>query len=374
MALVRSVLAVALAAVAVGGVGCSQEQGKSSAGPAKPAHAATPVVAEAMDSGMKAEALPELAAAPEIPKAPEHLPAVEESKDNPTTKEKAELGYLLFFDKRLSKDDSMACAGCHFPEKSFTDGRALSPKVGGAMNTRNAPTLLNVAYGQTFYWDGRMPTLEKVCGAAWKGQLGAEDKAAIAAKLNKVPKYRAHFQRAFKADATADNVEQAMAAFLRGLKSGDAPWDKFEDGDKAAVSKDAQKGFEAFKNNGCTLCHVPPLYTDQMFHNVGVGADKPEAERDHGQKVATKDDKDEGKFKTPSLRDIADSGPYFHDGSVATLAEAVDFMANGGKKNPNLDQNLKPHKLKPADKKAILAFIESLKGQHTYTAAPAELP
>ena len=268
----------------------------------------------------------------------------------------------------------MACSGCHLPDKSFTDGRAVSPKVGGAVNTRNAPTLLNVAYGQTFYWDGRMPTLEKVCGAAWKGQLGAEDKAAIAAKLNKIPKYRAHFQRAFKADATADNVEQALASFLRGLKSGNAPWDKLEAGDKNAASKDAQKGFELFKKDGCTLCHVPPLYTDEMFHNAGVGSDKPDAERDHGQKVATKDDKDEGKFKTPSLRDITDTGPYLHDGSVATLDEAIDFMANGGKKNPNLDQNLKPHKLKPAEKKAITAFLESLQGEHTYTAAPAELP
>jgi cytochrome c peroxidase len=171
-------------------------------------------------------------------------------------------------------------------------------------------------------------------------------------------------------------VEQALAAFLRTLKSGNSPWDKFEGGDKNAASKDAQKGFEVFKNNGCTLCHVPPLYTDEMYHNVGVGSDKPEAERDHGLKVATKDDKDEGKLKTPSLRDITDTGPYFHDGSVAKLEDAIDFMASGGKgkKNPNLDQNLKPHKLKPAEKKQIQAFLESLKGEHTYTAAPAELP
>ena len=373
--MVRSVLALAaaLAAVALVGVGCTQESGKGEMA-AGGTHAATPVAAGGQDASQKAEALPELAPAPELPRAPEHLPAVEDPKDNPTTKEKAALGWLLFFDKRLSKDDSMACSACHLPDKSFTDGRAVSPKVGGAMNTRNAPTMLNVAYGLTFYWDGRMPTLEKVCGAAWKGQLGAEDKAAVAAKLNKVPRYRAHFQRAFKSDATPDNVEQALAAFLRTLRSGNAPWDKFEAGDQAAVSKDAQKGFELFKNNGCTLCHVPPLYTDEMYHNVGVGSDKPEAERDHGQKVASKDDKDEGKFKTPSLRDITDTGPFFHDGSVATLAEAVDFMLNGGKKNPNLDQNLKPHKLKPADKKAIIAFLESLQGEHTYTAAPAELP
>jgi len=375
--MVRSVVVAAVSLVAVG---CSQGAGKNAAGPSPGGgtHAATPVVAAAdVDAGPKQEPLPELAPAPDVPKAPEHLPAVEDSKDNPTTKEKAYLGYLLFFDKRLSKDDSMACSACHLPDKSFTDGRALSPKVGGAVNTRNAPTLLNVANGLTFYWDGRMPTLEKVCGAAWKGQLGADDqgKPAVVAKLNKIPKYRAQFQRAFKADATGENVEQALAAFLRGLKSGNAPWDKFEAGDKKAASKDAQKGFELFKKNGCTLCHVPPLYTDEMFHNVGAGAEpKPGAEPDHGQKVATKDDKDEGKFKTPSLRDITDTGPYFHDGSVATLDEAVDFMANGGKKNPNLDQNLKPHKLKPAEKKAVTAFLESLQGEHTYTAAPAELP
>lgn len=344
------------------------------AGGGEAAHRAEPVSEKDAGGAMAAEPLPELPAAAEVPAQPAGLPDMTDSQENPTTKEKAALGYLLFFDKRLSKDDSMACAGCHFAELAFTDGRAVSPKVGGGMNTRNAPTMLNIGYHLTFYWDGRMPTLEKVSGAAWKGQLGAEDKAAVVAKLNKVPKYRAHFQRAFKSDATPDNVEMALASFLRTLKSGNSAWDKFESGDEKAVSKEVQKGFELFKKVGCTLCHVPPLYTDAQYHNVGIGMDKPEAERDQGQKVATKDDKDLGKFKTPPLRDVAATAPYFHDGSVATLDEAIDLMAAGGKKTPNLDVNLKPQKLKPADKKAIKAFLESLTGDHTYTAAPAELP
>jgi cytochrome c peroxidase len=351
--------------------GCPRDE---KAGGGDTVHRAEPVSEKDAGPAMKAEPLPELPAAAELPAQPAGLPDMEDSKENPTTKEKAALGYLLFFDKRLSRDDSMACAACHFADKAFTDGRAVSPKVGGGMNTRNAPTMLNVGYHQTFYWDGRMPTLEKVSGAAWKGQLGAEDKAAIAAKLNQAPKYRAHFQRAFQSDATPDNVEMALAAYLRTLKSGNAPWDKFEAGDQTAVSKEAQKGFEVFRDAGCSLCHVPPLYTDARYHNVGIGMDKPEAERDQGQKVATKDDKDLGKFKTPSLRDLQDTGPYFHDGSAATLDEAIDLMLAGGKKNPNLDENLKPKKLKPADRKALKAFLESLKGEHTYTAAPAELP
>lgn len=314
----------------------------------------------------------ELPPAPSIPQAPAHLPPLEDPADNPTTPEKVALGHMLFFDKRMSKDGSMACENCHHIANAYTEGQATSAKVGGGMNKRNAPTMANVGYHSTFYWDGRMPTLEAVSNAAWKGQLGA-DPAEVAAKLNAIPAYKAHFQRAFGQEATADNVPKALAAFLRALRSGNAPFDKFEAGDASAVSKEAQRGFEVFKSAGCTLCHAPPLYTDGMFHNVGIGFDGPEAERDWGRKVASKDEKDGGKFKTPSLRDVAKTGPYFHDGSVATLDEAIELMAAGGKKNPNLDEKLKPQKLKAKDKAAIKAFLESLSGEYTF-AAPPQLP
>jgi cytochrome c peroxidase len=318
-----------------------------------------------------AEAVQKLPPAPPIPDTPPFLPAVEESKDNPTTPDKVWLGYQLFFDKRLSRDGSMSCESCHHPELAWTSGNATDAKVGGT-NKRNAPSMENVAYFQSFYWDGRTPTMEAVSAAAWKGQLGA-DPDAVAAKLNGVTGYRAQFQRAFKEDVTGKNVPMALAAFLRALKTGNAPWDKFEQGEGDAVSMEVRRGYRVFQNARCTLCHVPPLYTDSQFHNVGVGFDKPEADRDHGRMDATKDAKDDGKFKTPGLRDVAKTGPYFHDGSVKTLPEAIDFMLKGGIKNPNRDEKLKPSRLTAKDRKALQAFLESLTGTATFTKAP-ELP
>jgi cytochrome c peroxidase len=243
------------------------------------------------------------------------------------------------------------------------------------MNKRNSPTVVNLAYHASFYWDGRMPTLEAVCNAAWKGQLGA-DPAAIAAKLNANPTYQALFHRAFKEDATTDNIPKAFASFLRVLKAGNAAFDKAEAGDKKAMSADAQKGWELFKKSGCIACHVPPLFTDFDFHAVGVGYDKPEAERDPGRKDATKADADFGKFKTPTLRNVALSGPYFHDGSRKTLDEAIDYMAEGFTKvkGPKLDERLKATKLSKKDKAAIKAFLEALASETTFGAAKPELP
>ena len=347
-------------------------QGASEAGRFAADAGAKAVGAAGTAAGDIAEAVQKLPPAPPIPETPVFLPAVEESRDNPTTPDKVWLGYQLFFDKRLSRDGSMSCESCHHPELAWTSGNATDPKVGGT-NKRNAPTMENVAYYQSFYWDGRAPTMEAVSAAAWKGQMGAEPDA-IAAKLNAIVGYRAQFQRAFKEDANAKNVPMALAAFLRALKTGNSKWDKFEQGEGDAVSMEARRGYRVFQNARCTLCHVPPLYTDSQFHNGGVGYDKPDADRDHGRMDATKEAKDDGKFKTPTLRDIAKTGPYFHDGSVKTLAEAVEFMVNGGKKNPNLDEKLKPNrKLSARDRKALQAFLESLTGAATFTKAP-ELP
>jgi cytochrome c peroxidase len=281
------------------------------------------------------------------------------------------VGYLLFFDKRLSRDGSMSCESCHHPDLAYTEGQPVSPKVGGAMNKRNAPTMLNVGYHTSFYWDGRAPTLEATCEAAWKNQLGA-DPATIATQLSANAIYRAHFQRSFDSPPTGKNIAQALAAFLRVLKSGNAPYDKFELGHQRAVSQEAKRGFEVFRKANCALCHVPPLYTDFQFHNAGIGWDLGD-KRDHGRMDATKDPKDDGKFKTPTLRDIAKTAPYFHDGSVKTLDEAIEMMASGGKKNPNLDEKLKPAKLSRRDKADLKAFLESLTGTYSFTRAP-ELP
>ncbi len=354
-----------------GGVVSEVKQGAAEAGRTIADAGAQAIGALGSAGAEVAEALQKLPPAPPIPDTPVFLPAVEESKDNPTTPDKVWLGYQLFFDKRLSKDGSMSCESCHHPELAWTSGNATDHKVGGT-NKRNSPTMENVAYYQSFYWDGRAPTMEAVSSAAWKGQLGATPDE-VAARLNGILGYRAQFHRAFKEDANARNVPMALASFLRALKTGNAPWDKFEQGEKAAVSAEVQRGYRVFQNARCTLCHVPPLYTDSQFHNVGVGYDKPQAERDRGRMEATKDPRDDGKFKTPMLRDIVKTGPYFHDGSVASLSDAIDYMLKGGTKNPNLDEKLKPNRLSAKDRKALQAFLESLTGTATYSKAP-ELP
>ncbi len=333
---------------------------------ADPPPAATPAPAPAPPPEPKIE----LPAAPALPTRPAGLPEQPEAAENPTTPEKADLGYRLFFDKRLSKDDSMACANCHLPEKGWATGNAVDAKVGGN-NKRNAPQVVNLGYhGHGWYWDGRMATLEAVSNAAWKGQLGA-DPAAVATKLAGDKVVKAYFQRAFGQGPSADNVPQALAAFLRTLQSGNSAYDKHAAGDKKALSADAQKGLTLFTSKGCVNCHVPPLFSDFDFHAVGIGSAKPDAEKDHGRMDATKAAEDDGRFMTPSLRNVALTAPYFHDGSVATLDEAIATMAAGAPKGVKADEKLKPQKLSKKEAAQLKAFLESLTGEPTY-GKPAE--
>jgi cytochrome c peroxidase len=302
--------------------------------------------------------------------------------DNPLTPEKAELGKKLFFDTRLSKTGNMSCETCHLPEKGWTDGKTLSPRFDGSMNTRHTPTLINVGYYKQWYWDGRAATLEGQVTAAWRGQMGG-DPDAVAMTLNGIDGYKNDFQKVFNGPATGDNIAKALAAFVRTIRSQDSPWDKYEQGNKSAVSEDAVKGFDVFSNSdkaNCTLCHLPPLYTDTLFHNVGVGFDKPMPDLGRGKTLAdaaekkgTKDPEAEtlqGAFKTPTLRSITETAPYFHDGRAQKLEDTVDFMLKGGIKNPHLDEKLKPRKISSTERKQLLAFLQSL----TPEAKPFEKP
>jgi cytochrome c peroxidase len=298
------------------------------------------------------------------------LPEVKTPDDNKLSEAKIALGKTLFFDKRLGKDGGMACEGCHFEDKGWADGLPLSKKADGTMNTRHTPSLLGVGYNESWYWDGRADTLEKQVLAAWKGQMGGDpDKAA--AEIGKVEGYKKLFKDAFaKDDITGDDIVKALAAFVRSLRSGNSPFDKFQKGDKTAASEAAARGWELFRNKaGCAQCHAPPLYTDNQFHNVGVGYDKPEP--DVGRSKVTNDDKDKGRFKTPTLRSITLHAPYFHDGSAKTLEEAVDYMLKGGRKNDNLDQALKPVELTPEERTDLLEFLKSLEGEKVPFEKPA---
>lgn len=279
--------------------------------------------------------------------------------DNPMTPEKVALGRQLFFDERLSVDGSRSCYSCHVCEKGLTDGL---PKAIGAANKqlpRSSPTLWNIGYHKEFYWDGRSPSLEKQALAAWTGGNMGAKADEIVTKLNALEGYKSQFQKVFQSDATPDNVVKAIAAFERTIISGNTAWDRWKAGDQQAISQSAWRGWNIFQSIKCNNCHDGVLFTDQQYHNVGIGMDQKEP--DGGRANATKKPEDTGAFKTPTLRDISKSAPYFHDGSAKTLEEAVDIMLAGGKPNQYLDKkNLEPHKLLPEQREDLLNFLRSL--------------
>ena len=285
--------------------------------------------------------------------------------DNPVTLEKATLGWKMWFDKRLSGDGTRSCYGCHVNEKGLTDGVALNKGAFEKPLTRHTPTLWNIGYHLDWYWDGRAKTLEGQALAAWKlANMGAKDKekdeirADIVATLNEV--YKDDIQKAFGGPADEKKLVQALATFMRTIISQTTPWDRFQKGDAQAVSESAKRGWEVFQRAKCTNCHAGVFFTDLQYHNVGVGL-KDGKPADLGRFNVTKIEKDTGAFKTPTLRDVARSAPYFHDGSVATLEEAVKFMLAGGGENPYLDKvNLQKQDLKPQEVADLIEFLKSL--------------
>jgi cytochrome c peroxidase len=294
---------------------------------------------------------------------PSHPPAFEEMPvpaDNPMTPEKVALGRQLFFDKRLSKDGSRSCYSCHVCEKGLTDGLPLAVGAGDKKLTRSSPTLWNIGYHTQYYWDGRSGSLEKQAVAAWSGANMGADPNEIVKTLDAMPGYHDQFQKVFGASASPENVGKAIAAFERTIYCGTTPHDRFEQGDKKAMSEAAQRGWKVWREKaGCGTCHAGILFTDLQYHNVGVGMDKPEP--DIGRKKVSSADADMGAFKTPTLRDIAKSAPYFHDGSAATLEEAVDYMLSGGRPNQWLDtKNLKKVDLGKEERADLIEFLRSL--------------
>lgn len=301
---------------------------------------------------------------PEILPIPAGLDGYEDMTipaDNAMTPEKVALGRQLFFDKRLSGDESRSCYSCHVCEKGLTDGL---PKAIGAYEKalpRHSPTLWNIGYHKEFYWDGRSATLEKQAMAAWQGgNMGAKDKEAeIVGRINALQGYRQQFQKVFNSDATAENIMMALSAFERTIVGGNTAYDRFNAGNASAMSEAAKRGFEVFKQAKCDNCHAGLLFTDLQFHNVGIGMDLPTP--DIGRSTFTKKPEDTGAFKTPTLRDVARSAPYFHDGSAATLEDAVDIMLDGGKPNQYLDKkNIEKRNVTPEQRADLLEFLKAL--------------
>lgn len=291
--------------------------------------------------------------------------------DNPLTAEKISLGKQLYFDTRLSADGTIACATCHASDKGFSDGRPTSTGIKEQVGGRNAPVTINRLFSQDQFWDGRSPSLEdQALGPVQNPIEMGHTLQAMVATLDKLGGYREQFKKAFGTGVTKEGVAQAIASFERTLLCGNSAFDKFKAGDKKALSASAQRGLTLFNGKGnCVACHTGFNFTDESYHNLGVGIDKKDP--DLGRFKVTKKESDKGAFKTPTLRNIAASAPYLHDGSAKTLEEVIELYDKGGIKNPNLSSEIRPLKLTVQQKGDLSAFMKSLSCPDLKVAAPA---
>ena len=285
-------------------------------------------------------------------------------EDNPVTAPKVKLGKKLFSEKLLSRDRSLACKGCHQPKRAFTDGRAKAIGVYGRQGNRNVPTLVNRAWGESFFWDGRIPTLEEQVIQPILAKLEMDlTLEETVERLRAKRRYRKDFKKVFDRAVNGEDLAKALAAYVRTIQSGDSPYDRYLFGNRDALSERSLKGLKLFRGKGnCSACHVGPTLSDEEFHNSGV-AWKDGGFVDDGRYAVTKREEDRGKFKTPTLREVARTAPYMHDGSLTTLTAVVDFYSDGARKNPNLDPELHPLNLSDEEKAALIAFLQALSGQ-----------
>jgi cytochrome c peroxidase len=313
-------------------------------------------------------------------KAPLGLPPVPIPADNPPTAETIALGRKLFYDARLSKDNSLSCASCHNPRFSFTDGQKLSRGMNGRLGVRNAPTIMNAAYLPFQFWDGRAVSLEEQAAGPMADpvEMGQPHKVS-ASKLSADPVYRKMFFKAFGPGAiTINRIEKALASFERTVLSGNSAFDRYKfGGDKKALTSAQIRGLAIFEDphrGNCAACHTIndkyALFTDTKFHNIGEGVGDDGKFSDIGRYHETKIATDRGAFKTPTLRNIAETGPYMHDGSVKTLKGVVDFYAGGGNSNPYLDREVRVIKLSAQDRTDLVEFMKALSGEMPPSVGP----
>jgi cytochrome c peroxidase len=317
--------------------------------------------------------------------------------DNPLTAEKVALGRDLFFDKRLSVDQTVSCATCHDPATAFADHNMVGVGIQNRKGARNAPTVLNAMFNELQFWDGRAPSLEEQAKLPLINSLemGMKDHNEVVARVREIPEYQKRFTEVFGPEGvTIDNLARAIAAFERTQLSGNAPFDRFIAGDQNAISAAAKRGWALFNGQArCISCHAfnesSPFFSDFKFHNIGVAAkdqnfnalarralqitasDPRSAElidelalspgfSELGRFLVTKQPKDIGAFKTSMLRDIELTAPYMHNGSEKTLLDVVKFYDKGGEANPNLDGGMRPLKLTDAQMNDLVEFMKTL--------------
>lgn len=312
---------------------------------------------------------------------------------NPMTKAKYELGKQLYFDPRVSKDSTVSCATCHNPDKGWTDNQPTSTGIGGQVGGRSSPTVVNTAYGKTMFWDGRAPSLEGQAQGPIVNpiEMGDQSYKDIVMRLREISGYREQFQKAFGTDVTLDGLAKAIATFERTVLSGNSAYDKYNRGDLKALDESQKRGMVLFglrldaeddfkpdvvlKKANCTSCHVGFNFTDEQFHNLGADYDAASGSFDDfgrivAEPIGGKNIASTGAFKTPTLRDIAKTGPYLHDGSEKTLEKVVEFYDKGGKPNPYLDKDMKKLNLTDRERADLVAFMKALTGD----AVKVELP
>ena len=297
-------------------------------------------------------------------------------KDNPMTKEKVALGKLLFFDKRLSKNNTIACASCHMPSLAFTDGQPVSTGIHRQQGGRSAPTAINRIFSLKQFWDGRAATLEEQSVGPFVNPVehGFLNHDELVDKIKGIAGYRTLFQKVFGTDITIDHVGKAIASFQRTILSGNSPYDRFDyGGEETALTPTAQRGLKLFLGKArCTRCHSGFSFSDEKFHNLGIDWDTDHI--DLGRYAVTKNPDQIGAFKTPTLREISRTAPYMHDGRFATLRAVVEFYDQGGIKNPHQDSLIIPLKLSDQEKEDLVEFLESLSGEGWQMTLPTKFP
>lgn len=314
-----------------------------------------------------------------LPTAPLGIRGALDRLPSPPTSESVRLGRWLFFDKRLSGDGTVACATCHSSNAAFGSTLPVAVGIHGQRGTRKTPPLVNLAFVPrlVFFWDGRAASLEAQAPKPIENpiEMGFNEADAVAT-VAAVPSYPEYFRRAFgTTTVTMALVAKAIADYERTRFSGNSAFDRWRSNPSAPYPPDAARGFAVFRRVRCDGCHGGPNFSDFAFHNTGVAWDPATRTfTDLGRGAISGDDRDDGAFKTPTLRDLSVRAPYMHDGSFGTLEDVVAFYDRGGVANPALDRRIRPLRLTADERRALVAFLRTLSGEGYADPGPTTFP